>query len=183
LFACALGEVADRALGNPILEMGVHATKGELLAALLARLLEGIVRELSVVAVIMQNFYAVFGSKLFERALGLEGLLGGKIKHEMDESEAREVVHKDGGAGVSLFGKFSFQLRKETHLQGFHLVDGDAFAWLGHNENLVIRLGFLASPGEFCHRPKKATSALRGNDFGQFAWDLAIEHHRLEGRE
>jgi hypothetical protein len=155
LLACALGEVADRALGDPILEMGVHATKGELLAALLARLLEGVVRESSVVAVIMQNFYAVFGSKLFKRALGLEGLLGGKIEHEMNESEAREVVHKDGGASVSLFGKFSFQLREETDLRGFHLVNGDAFAWLGRDKNLVIRLGFLASPGELCHRPKK----------------------------
>ncbi len=64
----------------------------------------------------------------------------------MDEPEAREVIHKDGGAGVSLFGKFSYQLRKETDLRGFHLVDGDAFAWLGGDENLVIRLGFLASP-------------------------------------
>ncbi len=71
-------------------------------------MLECVVRESSVVAVIMQNFYAVFGSKLFKRTLGLEGLLGGKIEHEMDESEAREVVHKDGGAGVSLFGKFPF---------------------------------------------------------------------------
>ncbi len=88
LLVRALGEVADCTLGDPILEMGVHATKGELLAALLAQLLEGVVRESSVVAVIMQNFYAVFGSKLFERALGLEGLLDRKIKHEMNESEA-----------------------------------------------------------------------------------------------
>ncbi len=94
----------------------------------------------------MLYLYAVFTCELFECALGLEGLLGGKIKHEMDESEAREAVHKDGGAGVSLFGKFSFQLRKETDLQGFHLVDRDAFAWLGGDKNLVIRLGFLASP-------------------------------------
>ncbi len=64
----------------------------------------------------------------------------------MDEPEAREVVHKDGGAGVSLLGKFSFQLREETDLRGFHLVDGDAFAWLGRDENLMIRLGFLALP-------------------------------------
>ena len=94
----------------------------------------------------MQNFYAVFGSKLFECTLGLEGLLGGKIEHEVDESEAREVVHKDGGAGVSLFGKFSFQLRKETDLQGFHLVDGDAFAWLGGDKDLVSLFSFFASP-------------------------------------
>ncbi len=94
----------------------------------------------------MLYLYTVFTCELFKRALGVEGLLGGKIEHEMDESEAREVVHKDGGAGVSLFGKFSFQLRKETDLRGFHLVNGDAFAWLGGDKNLVIRLGFLASP-------------------------------------
>ena len=94
----------------------------------------------------MQNFYAVFGSKLFERALGLEGLLGGKIEHEVDELEAREVVHKDGGTGVSLFGKFSFQLREETDLRGFHLVNGDAFAWLGGDKDLVSLFSFFASP-------------------------------------
>ncbi len=94
----------------------------------------------------MLYLYAVFGSKLFELALGREGPLGGKIEHEMDESEAREVVHKDGGTGVLLFGKFSFQLREETDLQGFHLVDGDAFSWLGGNKDLVSLFSFFASP-------------------------------------
>ncbi len=94
----------------------------------------------------MQIFYAVFTCELFERALGLEGLLGGKIEHEIDESEAQKVVHKDGGASVLLFGKFSFQLREETDLQGFHLVDGDAFAWLGGDKDLVSLFSFFASP-------------------------------------
>ena len=94
----------------------------------------------------MQNFYAVFTCELFERALGLESFLGGKIEHEMNESEAREVVHKDGGTCVSLFGKFSFQLREETDLQGFHLVDGDAFSWLGGDKDLVSLFSFFASP-------------------------------------
>ncbi len=64
----------------------------------------------------------------------------------MDEPEAREVVHKDGGASVSLFGKFSFQLRKETNLQGFHLVNGDAFSWLGGDKDLVSLFSFFALP-------------------------------------
>ncbi len=93
--------------------MGVHATKGGLLAAVLALLLEGVVCESSVVAVIMQNFYAVFGSELFERALGLEGLLGGKIKHEMNESEAREVVHKDGAPVYCFLVSFPFNCAKK----------------------------------------------------------------------
>ena len=45
----------------------------------------------------------------------------------------------------------------------------------------MVGLGFLALTGELCHRSKKATSALWGYDFGQFAWDLAIERHRLDG--
>ncbi len=64
----------------------------------------------------------------------------------MDEPKAGEVVHKDGGAGVLLFGKFSFQLREETDLQGFHLVDGGAFSWLGGDKDLVSLFSFFALP-------------------------------------
>ena len=71
LFALALQEVADGALGNAILEVSVYATEGELLARIVARLLEHIVRELTVVAVIMLNFYTMLGNE------GLEGTFGG----------------------------------------------------------------------------------------------------------
>ncbi len=74
LLACALQEVADCALGDPILEMGIHATKSELLAACLACLFERVVCKVPIVAVIMLYFYAVLTCKLFERALGLESL-------------------------------------------------------------------------------------------------------------
>jgi hypothetical protein len=70
LLVRAFQEIADGALGDTILEMGVHATEGEFLARFVARLLERIVRELTVVAVIMLNFYAVLGSK------GLKGMFG-----------------------------------------------------------------------------------------------------------
>jgi hypothetical protein len=71
LLVRALREIADRALGNAILEVGVYATEGELLARVVARLLERIVGESTVVIVIMLNFYAMLGGE------GLEGLFGG----------------------------------------------------------------------------------------------------------
>ena len=40
LLACAFGEVADRALGDAILEVGVYATKGKSLLCVLAGLFE-----------------------------------------------------------------------------------------------------------------------------------------------
>ncbi len=71
LLAHALQEIADGALGNAILEVGVYATEGELLAHVVACLLERIVGESTVVAVIMLNFYAVLSGE------GLEGVFGG----------------------------------------------------------------------------------------------------------
>ena len=43
LLACALREVANAALGDTILEVGVDATKGKLLTSVVACLLEGVV--------------------------------------------------------------------------------------------------------------------------------------------
>jgi hypothetical protein len=53
------------------LEVSVYATEGELLTRIVARLLEHIVRELTVVAVIMLNFYAVLSGQ------SLEGMFDG----------------------------------------------------------------------------------------------------------
>ncbi len=43
LLACALREVANGALGDSILEVGVDATEGKLLAGVVACLFEGVV--------------------------------------------------------------------------------------------------------------------------------------------
>ncbi len=75
LLTRALQKVTNCALGNPILKMGVHTTKGELLVALFTRLFECIVRKLSIVAVVVENFYAMFGGKLLEGVFGFERLL------------------------------------------------------------------------------------------------------------
>jgi hypothetical protein len=71
LLARALQEIADGALGDAFLEVSIYATEGELLARVVARLLECIVGESTVVAVIMLNFYTVLGGK------SLKGVFGG----------------------------------------------------------------------------------------------------------
>ncbi len=72
----ALREVADGLLGNAILEVSVYATEGKLLVLFVACLLERIVRELPVVAMIMLNFYAVLGGEGLKGAFGGDGLDG-----------------------------------------------------------------------------------------------------------
>jgi hypothetical protein len=51
--------------------VGIDATEGEMLAAIVASFLEGIVVKMPIVAVVVLDADAVLGSK------GLEGLLGG----------------------------------------------------------------------------------------------------------
>ncbi len=71
MLACALEEVPNAALGNAILEVGVYATEGELLARVMTCLFEGVVGESPIVTVVVVDSDAVFGSK------GLEGAFGG----------------------------------------------------------------------------------------------------------
>jgi hypothetical protein len=64
----------NAALGNAILEVGVYATEGKLLACVVACLLEGVVGEASVVAVIVLHPNAALGSKGLEGVFGSNGL-------------------------------------------------------------------------------------------------------------
>ncbi len=65
LLVHAFQEVLDGSLGNAILEVGVYPTKGELLPCVVACLLEGIVVEASVVAMVVEDFDSVFCHILF----------------------------------------------------------------------------------------------------------------------
>jgi hypothetical protein len=76
LLACALREIADRALGDAILEVGIDAAEGELLSGVVAGLLEGVVIESPIVAVVMLDSHAVLGGEGLEGAFGLDSLLG-----------------------------------------------------------------------------------------------------------
>ncbi len=53
LFPRAFREVPDGLLGNAILKVGIDSTKGELLPCVVACLLEGVVVEVSIVAIIV----------------------------------------------------------------------------------------------------------------------------------
>jgi hypothetical protein len=70
LLACAFREIADGALGDAILEVGIDATEGELLSCVVAGLLEGVVLEVPVVAVVVEDLHAVFGGECLEGAFG-----------------------------------------------------------------------------------------------------------------
>ncbi len=74
--ASAFGEVADGALGDAILESGIDAAEGKLMLRIVAGLLEGIVKEATVVAVVVLDLHTVFGGEGLEGAFGCYGLFG-----------------------------------------------------------------------------------------------------------
>jgi hypothetical protein len=76
LLASAFGEVADGALGNAILEVGIDAAEGELLSRVMAGLLKGVVVEATVVTVVVLDLHTVFGSEGLEGTFGCYGLFG-----------------------------------------------------------------------------------------------------------
>ncbi len=76
LLASAFGEVVDGALSDAILEVGIDAAEGELLSRVLAGLLEGVVVEVTIVAVVVLDLHTVFGGKGLEGAFGCYGLFG-----------------------------------------------------------------------------------------------------------
>jgi len=113
LFACALGEVADGALGDAILEVGVYATEGKLLACVVACLLEGIVGEAPIVTMVVLDPDAMLSSEGLEGAFGGDGFDRGIIDLEVDIPEATVMVDKDGSAAIALLGEFAFELRNK----------------------------------------------------------------------
>jgi hypothetical protein len=113
LLACALREVTDGALGNAILEVGVYAAEGKLLACVVACLLEGIVREAPIVTVVVLDPNAMLGSEGLEGAFGSNGFNRRVIDLGVDVSQATVVVDKDGSAAIALFGEFAFELRNK----------------------------------------------------------------------
>ncbi len=74
LLACALREITDGLLGYVVLEVRIYATKGELLSCIMTCLLEGIVVESPIVAVVVKDVHSVFGRVLHKSKLGAERL-------------------------------------------------------------------------------------------------------------
>ena len=114
LLVRTLREIADGALGNPVLKMGIHATEGELLSCFVAGLLEGVVVEAPVVAVVVEYPHAVLGGECLKGAFGSERFCGCIVDLEVDKAQAAEVVNEDGGAPVAPLCEFAFYLREES---------------------------------------------------------------------
>ncbi len=114
LLARALREVADGALGDPVLKMGIHSAEGELLSCFVAGLFEGVVLEAPIVAVVVEYPHAVLGGECLEGAFGSKSFRGCIIDLKVDEAQAAEVVNEDGGAPVVPLGEFAFHLREES---------------------------------------------------------------------
>ncbi len=117
LLALAFREVLDGLLGDAILKVGIYPTKGELLPCVVACLLEGVVTEASVVAVVVQDFDSVFCCVLFKGKLGGECFVGLVVELEVVKLEVAEVVDEDGGAFAALLGELVFQLFVKSHFR------------------------------------------------------------------
>ncbi len=104
----AFREVLDGLLGDAILKVGIYPTEGELLPCVAACLLEGIVMESIVVAVVVHDFDPVLGRILYKDVLGSKCFVRLVLELEVDKSEAAEVVDEDGSALVALLGEFAF---------------------------------------------------------------------------
>jgi hypothetical protein len=72
-------EVADSLLRNAILEVGIDPTKGKLLSFCTATVLEGVVHEASIVAVVVEDADAMLLGKVLERTLSVHCLFRGKL--------------------------------------------------------------------------------------------------------
>ncbi len=123
-------------------------------------LLEGIVMESLIVAVVVEDFHCMFGHVLLKGKLGGKCLCQRIVDFKVNKAKMAEMFDKHSDALVALLGELPFQLRIKSHSSGHHLVNRDALSWLGGNEYFVISLGFLALPGKLGHCPKKAASAL-----------------------
>ncbi len=72
-------------LGDAILKVGIDSTEGELLPCIVACLSEGVIVEMSIVAVVMEDLDFMLCSILLEGELGNKSFVGLVIKLEVDK--------------------------------------------------------------------------------------------------
>ena len=90
--------------------MSIHATIREALPISLAILDEGVVRETSIVGVVVHDFYTMLLGGSFEHMLGHDCFLAGDPFLQVDKCIARKLINKNGGILVPLLRKGSFEL-------------------------------------------------------------------------
>ncbi len=116
LLLCTLVEVPDGFLCDAILGMGIDPTKGKTLSLGAAAVLEGIVSELSIVTMVVEDADTVLLGKVFERTLGFHCFFRGELGHEMDVLQLGVVGDKDSGRSVAFLGECPLWLGNKAHL-------------------------------------------------------------------
>ncbi len=81
LFPCNLVEITDSYLCNAVVEVGVETTEGEVLSFCTATVLDGIVGEASIVAVVVEDADAMLLGKVFKRVLSIHHFFRGQLHH------------------------------------------------------------------------------------------------------
>ncbi len=84
---------------------------------IVARLLEGVVTEASIVPMVVKDLDSLFCHVLFAGELGGKCFIGLVVELEVAKMEAALVVNKDGSALVALLGEFAFQFCIKSHFR------------------------------------------------------------------
>ncbi len=84
LFSCALTEVANGLFGYSILKMSVDAAEGDSLIRTCACILEIIVNESTIVAMVVKNSHTMLFGKVLEGSLGVDCLLQSETSHKIN---------------------------------------------------------------------------------------------------
>ena len=108
LLPCTLVEVPDGFLCDAILGMGIDPTKGMTSSLGAAAVLECVVSESLIVAMVVEDADAVLLGKVLERALGFHCFFRGELGHEMDVLKLGVLGNKGGGCSVAFLGECSF---------------------------------------------------------------------------
>ena len=97
-----------------VLKVSIHAAVREAFPICLAILYERIVRETTIVGVVVLDLYPTLFGRSFERMLGHDCFLAGHSFLQVDESVSRKLVDEDGGILVPLLCEGSLELCDET---------------------------------------------------------------------
>ncbi len=84
LLSRTLTEVTNGLFGYFILKMSIDATEGKLLICTCACVLEVIIGESTIVAMVVKNLHAMLFGKVLEGLLGVDCLLRSETSHQMN---------------------------------------------------------------------------------------------------
>lgn len=97
LLSSAFRNISDGSLRQPVLEVGIDPTIGELLLPLGAVGDENIVGKAAIAGMAELNWDKMVGDKFLEIMFCCYGFINGCACHHINVAEAGEVVNKDAG--------------------------------------------------------------------------------------